>query len=464
MNLNISSITLFCFWTFLSLSPVFMSAQINHSNPVNNYVAFANETTHGMLIAHRILEGFNQKVNTFVDLQSNQFNFYGNKDLPKDLFEDPDHWFYPISPNTWYTILNTTSWNSPYKSQLDAIALDMKAISTSINDMRFSMEKYMLQNDLTLVEHQISIFEQLHHCASLYDRYYEVNDQLHNLISIINSTIDTVNEQRQRYHRIQSSLKGSLEAIRYGFDDDLQTEITILRDDNSTLQKEAGSDRALSDMKVALQEGMRILNDYLSQKPIPEKYKLYGAAYYYYNVELASIVNRYGKGFVANANKRLFKDDPDQILLLEEPHYFKVVLPKKEIPLEQSKEIIKILPARLKEREVSISQTTIEVKQKKLLLEIFDHRQEDGDVISLNFNNHWILKEKQLRKSPIKIVVELNDKGENYLLLHAENLGEVPPNTIAVRYYLDGIRKIVVLNSDLNQSEMIRIKRIAQEE
>ena len=77
-----------------------------------------------------------------------------------------------------------------------------------------------------------------------------------------------------------------------------------------------------------------------------------------------------------------------------------------------------------------------------------------------SFNGKWILKEKKLRKLPLKLVVELNDAGENYLLLHAENLGEIPPNTIAVRYYLDGVRKIVVLNSDLNQSEMIRIQRI----
>ena len=463
MNLNISILTLFYLLTFMSINPKYSSAQINHTNPVNNYISYANESTHGMLIAHRILEGFNQKVNAFVDLQSNQFNFYGNRDLPRDIFEDPEHWFYPISPNTWYTILNTTSWDSTHKAQLDALALDMKTICSSVNKMRFTMEAYMLQNDLAQVQHQVGIFTQLQHCASLYDRYYEVNDQLHNIINVIVSEKKSTSERRQRYSRIQTSLKGSLESIRYGFDNELDADITILTDENITLQKEVGGNRALTEMQTAMKDALRILMDYRSQQPIPEKYALYGPAYYYYNVELASVVNRYGKGLVANANKILFNDDPNQVLLLEEPHYFKVILPKKDIPLDQSKEIIKTLPSRLEEREVAISQTTIEVKQQKLLLEIFDHRQEDGDIISLNFNGHWILKEKQLKKSPLKMVVELNDEGENYLLLHAENLGEVPPNTIAIRYFVDGIRKIVVLNSDLNQSEMIRIKRIAVE-
>ena len=97
-------------------------------------------------------------------------------------------------------------------------------------------------------------------------------------------------------------------------------------------------------------------------------------------------------------------------------------------------------------------------------MEIFDHRQEDGDIISLNFNGHWILKERKLSKLPLKLIVELNETGENYLLLHAENLGDIPPNTIAVRYYIEGQRKLVVLNSDMDHSEVIRFDKIEAEE
>ena len=46
---------------------------------LNNYVQFTNESIHGMMIAHRIFENINQKVNRSVDSPSEQINFYGNK-------------------------------------------------------------------------------------------------------------------------------------------------------------------------------------------------------------------------------------------------------------------------------------------------------------------------------------------------------------------------------------------------
>ena len=459
MNSNILSYFIACLF-ILILNFSKSIAQSNHQNPVNNYISFANESTHGMLIAHRILEGFNQEVNKFVDLQSNQFNFYGNKDLPKDLFEDPEHWFYNISPNTWYTILNNTSWQSPYKSSLDTYARELKYICSQVNQIRFTMEDFMNNNDLTIIENQVEIFSLLHHCASLFDRYYEVNDQLHNLINTLIASEESVSDRKKNYHEIQKLLKSSLEKIRYGLDSEISSNLNTLQTANQILQSEVVRDNRLLDMQQAVNEGLTILNNYIAQKAIPEKYRLYGPAYYYYNVELASILNRYGKGFVSNANAILSTENAEQILLLEEPHYFQVILPKKEIPLVQKQEAISILPSKLKEREVAISQTKIQVAEKKVLLEIFDHRKEDGDIISLNFNGRWILKEKELRKSPVKLIVELNETGENYLLLHAENLGKIPPNTIAIRYYQEGVRKMVVLNSDLYQSEMIRIQKL----
>ena len=45
---------------------------------LNNYVQFTNESIHGMMIAHRIFENINQKVNRSVDSPSEQINFYGS--------------------------------------------------------------------------------------------------------------------------------------------------------------------------------------------------------------------------------------------------------------------------------------------------------------------------------------------------------------------------------------------------
>jgi len=454
LSLSFVSILLFYFYP--------LSAQLNHVNPINNYISFANESTHGLLIAHRILEGFNQDINAYVDLQSNKLNFYGNKDLPKNLFEDPEHWFYDISPNSWYTIIESQDWESPLKTDLDNIALEMHSICSAVNEMRFTMESFIKNNDLQLTDNQIKIFVLLNKCASLYDRYYEANDRLH--VMVENEIRQEQNNSRQKtnFNNLQKSIKSLLESIRYGFDDVLRATYEDLKKENEKLQNEVVKDERLREMQSASLEAISVVQDYIDMKPIPEKYNLYGPSYYYHNVQLISTLNRYGKGLVSNANKILYLQDQAQILLLEEPHYFKVVLPKKDIPIEDNL-MIAALPSKVEERQVTISPTNIEVLDKKVLLEIFDHRQEDGDIVSINFNGKWILKEKKLKKVPLKIIVELNEKGENYLLLHAENLGEVPPNTIAIRYYQEGLRKMVVLNSDMNQSEMIRFQKINKE-
>ena len=55
---------------------------------LNSVLHFVNEGAHGMLIVHRMLENYNQDINKYADLESFKINFYTNKDLPKDIFED----------------------------------------------------------------------------------------------------------------------------------------------------------------------------------------------------------------------------------------------------------------------------------------------------------------------------------------------------------------------------------------
>ena len=76
---------------------------------LNSYVHYTNESIHGMLIAHRLLENFNQEINKYVNLQSNQLNFYANKDLPANIFVDPEQSFYKISPYRWYEVVKSES-------------------------------------------------------------------------------------------------------------------------------------------------------------------------------------------------------------------------------------------------------------------------------------------------------------------------------------------------------------------
>ncbi len=96
------------------------------------------------------------------------------------------------------------------------------------------------------------------------------------------------------------------------------------------------------------------------------------------------------------------------------------------------------------------------VTNKKITLEIWDNNKEDGDIISLKFNNTWILSNFLLKKEKYKIELELSNTN-NQLLLYAENLGSIPPNTAAISIDDNKLIRTFILNSDMSKSETIKI-------
>lgn len=104
-----------------------------------------------------------------------------------------------------------------------------------------------------------------------------------------------------------------------------------------------------------------------------------------------------------------------------------------------------------------VSSKVWKVKSNKITLEVWDNNKVDGDIISLKMNNAWILTNFLLAKEKHIIQVDLKKK-ENELMLFAENLGSIPPNTASVTIN-DGIQppRTFILNSDMLKSEVIKI-------
>lgn len=115
-----------------------------------------------------------------------------------------------------------------------------------------------------------------------------------------------------------------------------------------------------------------------------------------------------------------------------------------------------LIPTMLFGRDVTYS-NTIEVVNKNIEIIIKDPQQLDGDIISLNLNGDWIIKGFELTKSRTKLILPL-DRNENFLILHAENIGTIYPNTAEIEIF-DGknIQK-VILNSAMGKSDGILIK------
>ena len=123
---------------------------------------------------------------------------------------------------------------------------------------------------------------------------------------------------------------------------------------------------------------------------------------------------------------------------------------------------IEVLPEKLKDRQVITSNRTIYVDSLQFSIQLFDHMIQDGDIVSINFNGDWILENLSLEATPTKLNIKLNEQGKNYLLLHAENIGKRPPNTMGVSYYYQGKKEEIILKSDLNASEMIEIQYVSE--
>ncbi len=113
------------------------------------------------------------------------------------------------------------------------------------------------------------------------------------------------------------------------------------------------------------------------------------------------------------------------------------------------------LPDSLGDRSVKTGKKVV-VNADDIEIFVWDSEYEDGDTISLFLNGEWLLKEYALRNKKKKIRFSLDPNGDNYLILHAHNEGERPPNTAAVSIN-DGRRtKRISLSSDLDNSDAVK--------
>lgn len=100
---------------------------------------------------------------------------------------------------------------------------------------------------------------------------------------------------------------------------------------------------------------------------------------------------------------------------------------------------------------------TIEIDNDVFRVDLYDNGDIDGDSISLFFNGKLLLAHKRLSDKPLSITLNADkSKDVNELVMYAENLGDIPPNT-ALMIVTDGTRRYEVrIASDLEKSGVIR--------
>ena len=100
---------------------------------------------------------------------------------------------------------------------------------------------------------------------------------------------------------------------------------------------------------------------------------------------------------------------------------------------------------------------TIEVENETFKVDFYDNGDIDGDTISVFYNGKLIEANKRLTDKALSLTLLINPNVIiNELIMYAENLGSIPPNT-AVMIVTDGGKRYEVrIASDLKKSGVIR--------
>ena len=305
-----------------------------------------NESVHGFLIAHRVYENFNQSINEYVDLPSHTINKYGNKDLPQDIFHDPEKWFYEESPQALYKQLLTDDERNNNLKSWPLIA-NVRNTADLVNQRRSTIETAIQNEKINEVANIQSVYERLEESVEHYDRVANSIQAYEEILMTYYLDMDLPEKEKAVYTALidlHFDVKRSLRSIRHGNRGGaVQSNSKILKEvvwlkacinelDNSTHKSK------LLKIQGQLVNLSKNIKAHLSAIAIPEAYTTLGRDYYYHNVKLLTLVNRYGNGYVSEVNSFFEEAGWNVLHLVEEPHYLKITYPErvsKEVLLDK---------------------------------------------------------------------------------------------------------------------------------
>lgn len=110
------------------------------------------------------------------------------------------------------------------------------------------------------------------------------------------------------------------------------------------------------------------------------------------------------------------------------------------------------IPEKIAERILIDSKKSYSVSEQNISIGLYDHRNIDKDRVTIYLNNKIVVENLELKRKKKIFNIKLKP-GKNLIALHAENLGEVAPNTAAILIKSKSKEYEAVLASDLGQSQ-----------
>ena len=101
---------------------------------------------------------------------------------------------------------------------------------------------------------------------------------------------------------------------------------------------------------------------------------------------------------------------------------------------------------------------TIQVKSNTIKVDLYDDGDIDNDIVSVYFNKDLIVDKKSITANAHSFTLTLEPGKNNELVLYADNLGTIPPNT-ALMIITDGTsRHEIRLSADLKNNALVRFE------
>ncbi|HZH68800.1 MAG TPA: hypothetical protein VFD65_06325, partial [Chitinophagales bacterium] len=104
-------------------------------------------------------------------------------------------------------------------------------------------------------------------------------------------------------------------------------------------------------------------------------------------------------------------------------------------------------------------QEVFEVESDTLLLHIIDNNQLDNDTVSIFYDKQLLVKQHGLTYDPLELEIVTQDNKEHLLIIFANNTGDIPPNTAAIYFYENGVRREIAIRSDSSRSAGVIFKK-----
>ncbi|WP_207512953.1 hypothetical protein [Longitalea luteola] len=132
-----------------------------------------------------------------------------------------------------------------------------------------------------------------------------------------------------------------------------------------------------------------------------------------------------------------------------------VIISKTIEPVKQSTIAIPVMPLVLKNRENTLVKK-IETEAGEINISCYDNGEIDDDTVSIYHNNKLIKSKMRLSEKPISFAIAVNEAQSHHeLIMVAENLGSIPPNTSVMVINTPGTRYEVFISSSRQKNAKV---------